>query len=198
MHDQTKVTGVILAGGLARRMGGQDKGLIVYKRRPMLEYAIDAMRPVVDELLINANRNLELYRQFGFPVLSDQNTNFEGPLAGILAALRYMQDQGVLLVMPCDSPLVTSQHLQKLLATLRHNNAECCAAFDGERLHPVFLALQGGLADSLENFLAGGQRKIDRWLEQQRFIKADFSAVPEIFMNVNTLQELAELEARNA
>lgn len=197
MHDQTKVTGVILAGGLARRMGGQDKGLIVYKRRPMLEYAIDAMLPVVDELLINANRNLDIYRNFGYPVLSDQNANFEGPLAGILTALRYTHDQDVLLAMPCDSPLFKAEHLQQLLATLQHNNADCCAAFDGERLHPVFLALRPGLAASLQAFLAGGQRKIDRWLEQQRFSLADFSAVPEIFINVNTQQELAELEARD-
>jgi molybdopterin-guanine dinucleotide biosynthesis protein A len=198
MHDQTKVTGVILAGGLARRMGGQDKGLIIYKQRPMLAYAIDAMRPAVDRLVINANRNLERYRLFGFPVLTDQNANFEGPLAGILAALRYTQDKDILLVMPCDSPLFTTVHLQKLLTALGKNNAECSVAYDGERLHPVFLALQTGLAGSLDAFLAGGRRKIDLWLDQHRCIWTDFSATPEIFMNVNTLQELAALEARDA
>ncbi|MGR8933432.1 MAG: molybdenum cofactor guanylyltransferase MobA [Gammaproteobacteria bacterium] len=197
MYDQTKVTGVILAGGLARRMGGQDKGLLVYKRRPMLEYAIDAMQPVVGELLINANRNLDIYRQFGFTVLSDRNINFDGPLAGVLAALRYTQGQGVLLVMPCDSPLFKTEHLQRLLLTLQNRNAECCAAFDGIRLHPVFLAMQAGLADSLETFLNGGQRKIGLWLEQRCFVHADFSNIPEIFINVNTLQELAELERRD-
>jgi molybdopterin-guanine dinucleotide biosynthesis protein A len=197
MHGQTKVTGVILAGGLARRMGGRDKGLLVYHRRPLLAYAIDAMFPVVDELLISANRNLERYRQFGFPVLSDENAAFDGPLAGILAALRHTQGRGVLLAMPCDSPLVTSVHLRKLLLALQESNAECCTAFDGERVHPVFLALHAGLADSLEAFLAGGQRKVDLWLERHCCVKADFSDTPEIFTNVNTPRELDELEARD-
>lgn len=196
MHDQTKVAGVILAGGLARRMGGQDKGLMLYKQRPMLAYAIDAMLPVVDSLIINANRNLERYQQFGFPVLSDQNADFAGPLAGILAALHYFQDADTLLVIPCDSPLFKSEHLRKLLTTLQNSDADCCIAFDGERLHPVFLALQTDVTASLETFLASGQRKVGHWLEQHRHVYADFRTMPDIFSNVNTLQELNELERR--
>jgi molybdopterin-guanine dinucleotide biosynthesis protein A len=197
MHGQTKVTGAILAGGLARRMGGRDKGLLVYRGRPLLAYAVDAMTPIVDELLISANRNLDRYRQFGFPVLRDASAAFDGPLAGILAALRHMQGKGTLLTMPCDSPLITSAHLQKLLLTLMESNAECCTAFDGERVHPIFLALHADLADSLEAFLAGGQRKVGLWLERRRCVKADFSGTPEIFTNINTLLELDELEARD-
>lgn len=195
MHDQTKVAGVILAGGLARRMGGQDKGLILYKQRPMLAYAIEAMQPLVDRLIINANRNLERYRQFGFPVVSDQNADFEGPLAGILAAMRAVQHSDILLVMPCDSPLFKTEHLQRLLTTLQSSRAECCAAFDGERLHPVFLALRTDLAESLQAFLANGRRKVESWLEQHRCVRADFHSTPEIFGNINTLQDLNELEA---
>jgi molybdopterin-guanine dinucleotide biosynthesis protein A len=194
MREQTKVTGVILAGGLARRMGGRDKGLILYRQRPMLTYAIEAMQPVVDELVISANRNLDRYRQFGFPVLKDASRNFEGPLAGILAAMHYAHGNGIVLATPCDSPLVRTKHLQYILETLLHNKAGCCAAFDGERLHPVFLALRAELAGSLEDFLCNGQRKVGLWLAQQNCVKADFSGMAEILINVNTEQELAQLE----
>lgn len=194
MNSQTKVTGVILAGGLARRMHNQDKGLVNFKGRPMVSYAIAALSPVVDQLIINANRNREQYRQFGLPVVADQTESFDGPLAGVLTAMIYA-DADVLVVMPCDSPLVTADHLRKLLSTRAERDADVAVAFDGERLHPVFMAIKTTLRSSLEAYLASGQRKIDRWLEQQNRVKADFSATPDIFININTMTELSALEA---
>lgn len=193
MNSQTKVTGVILAGGLARRMNNLDKGLINYKGRPMVSYAIAALAGVAGQSIINANRNLEHYRQFGLPVVADQTGNFDGPLAGLLSAMIHT-DADVLLVMPCDSPLIKTEHLQKLLSVREKNNADAAVAFDGERLHPVFLAIKTSLINSLQDYLTGGQRKIDRWLEQQDTVRADFSDTPEIFININTLTELSELE----
>jgi len=105
-------------------------------------------------------------------------------------------DADVLIVMPCDSPLIKAEHLQKLLATRATKNADVAVAFDGERLHPVFLAIKTSLKSGLQNYLACGQRKMDRWLEQQKMVKADFSNEPEIFTNINTLTELSELEAK--
>jgi molybdenum cofactor guanylyltransferase len=99
MNNQTKVTGVILAGGLARRMNNQDKGLIKYKGQPMVGYAIAALTAVTDELLINANRNREQYEKFGLPVVADQTNSFDGPLAGVLTAMIYT-DADVLVVIP--------------------------------------------------------------------------------------------------
>ena len=195
MNNQTKVTGVILAGGLARRMNNQDKGLINYKGRPMVSYAIAALAAVADQSIINANRNLEHYQQFGLPVIADQTGNFDGPLAGVLTAMIHA-DTDILLVMPCDSPLVKAEHLQKLLLTRAEHDADVAVAFDGERLHPVFLAIKTSLKTSLQDYLNSGQRKIDRWLEQQKMVKADFSNEPEIFININTLTELSELEAK--
>ena len=192
-EKQKTVTGVILAGGLARRMGGQDKGLIQYKQRPMITYALDAISPLVDHLVINANRNLGQYQQWGFPVIADKTTSFDGPLAGILSVMKSVKFD-VLLVMPCDSPLIDSEHLRKLVTTLTTAQADICVAYDGKRLHPVFLALKFGLEQSLEQFLASGQRKIDVWLAQHNMVQADFSNEPEIFMNINTLDELVELE----
>jgi molybdopterin-guanine dinucleotide biosynthesis protein A len=193
MNSQTKVTGVILAGGLARRMNNQDKGLVNFKGRPMISYAIAAMLPVVDQLIINANRNRERYRQFGLPVVADQTDTFDGPLAGVLTAMIHA-DVDVLVVMPCDSPLVKAEHLRKLLSTRAEQDADVAVAFDGERLHPVFMAIRTALRDSLEAYLSSGERKIGLWLEQLNRVKTDFSDTPDIFANVNTMTELSALE----
>lgn len=194
MYSQTKVNGVVLAGGLARRMGGQDKGLVDYNSRAMIEYALEALSPVVKEVYINANRHLEQYRQFGYAVISDQTETFDGPLAGVLSAM-LQSDAEILLVIPCDSPLVQSSHLQKMLESRNNADADIAVAFDGKRLHPVFLALKRSLAPSLQEFLSSGQRKIDLWLEQHHVIRVDFSETPQIFLNVNTLEELSDLES---
>ena len=196
MNNPTKITGVILAGGLARRMNNQDKGLITYKGRPMVSYAIAALTAIADQTIINANRNKEQYKAFGLPVVADQTDSFDGPLAGVLTAMIYT-DADVLIVMPCDSPLIKAEHLQKLLATRVKNDADVAVAFDGERLHPVFLAIKSSLKTSLQDYLNGGQRKADHWLKQQKMVEADFSDEPEIFVNINTLTELSELEAKS-
>ncbi len=175
-------------------MNNQDKGLVNFKGRPMISYAIAAMMPVVNQLIINANRNRERYRQFGLPVVADQTDTFDGPLAGVLTAMIYA-DADVLVVMPCDSPLVTAEHLRKLVSTRAEQSADVAVAFDGERLHPVFMAIRTTLKSSLEAYLAGGQRKLDLWLEQQNMVKADFSDTPGIFVNINTMTELSALEA---
>lgn len=194
MHSETKVTGVVLAGGLARRMGGQDKGLVDYNGRAMIEYALEAIVPVADEVFINANRNLDRYRRYGQPVISDETETFDGPLAGVLSTLSKSTAE-ILLVIPCDSPLVESSHLKKMLEVRAEADADVSVAFDGERLHPVFLALKTSLSPSLQRFLDSGQRKIDIWLEQHHAVRVDFSDTPEIFLNVNTMEELSELEA---
>ena len=195
MNNQTKVAGVILAGGLARRMNNQDKGLINYKGVPMVSYAIAAITAVTNESIINANRNREQYQAFGLPVVADQTDSFDGPLAGVLTAMIYT-DAELLVVVPCDSPLIKAEHLQKLLTTRAENAADVAVAFDGERLHPVFLAIKTSLKPDLQNYLASGQRKISYWLEQQKMVQADFSNEPEIFININTLAELSELETK--
>jgi molybdopterin-guanine dinucleotide biosynthesis protein A len=196
MNSQTKVAGVILAGGRARRMNNQDKGLVNFKGSPMVSYAIAALAPVVDCLLINANRNIEQYRQFGWPVISDQTDSFDGPLAGILTAMIHA-DADILVVIPCDSPLIKTEHLQKLLLTRAENNADVAVAFDGARLHPVFFAIKTSLQASLQDYLADGQRKVSVWLDRQNLVKVDFSNEPEIFCNVNTMTELSVLEETN-
>ncbi len=193
----TKITGVILAGGRATRMNHQDKGLVLFQNAPLISYAIAAMSPVVDLLLINANRNFEQYQGFNFPVIADEIDGFQGALAGILTAISHT-DSEILVTMPCDSPLVKTKHLQKLLLTLAKSNSEIAVAFDGERLHPVFLALKTSLKASLEHYLNSGERKMERWIKQHDFIAVDFSDETDIFFNLNTLSELSDLEKRVA
>ncbi|MGZ4982092.1 MAG: molybdenum cofactor guanylyltransferase, partial [Methylobacter sp.] len=145
---------------------------------------------------INANRNIDQYRQFGWPVISDQTDSFDGPLAGILAAM-IQADADILVVIPCDSPLIKTEHLQKLLLTRAENNADVAVAFDGVRLHPVFLAIKTSLQASLQDYLADGQRKVAVWLDRQNLVRVDFSNEPEILCNVNTMTELSLLEEIN-
>ena len=195
-NNQSIVMGVILAGGLARRMNNQDKGLINYNGKPLVTYAINALSAITKHILINANRNKETYLSFGFPVIADQTDSFDGPLAGILTAM-INTDANILIIVPCDSPLIKDKHLQKLLTALTKNNADIAVAFDGTHLHPVFLALKISLKNSLQEYLDSGQRKVLNWIEQQNMVKVDFQDEPEIFININTLTELAELEKIN-
>ncbi|QPK65242.1 molybdenum cofactor guanylyltransferase [Methylomonas sp. LL1] len=194
MREQNKVSGVVLAGGMARRMAGQDKGLLLFDNKPLVAYALAAMAPLVDQLLISANRNQARYRQFGYAVLEDGNADFDGPLAGMLAAMRAAQNP-LLLVMPCDSPLLTTAHAQRLLTALT-DEFDIAVAFDGYRLHPVFAAIRTSLQADLQDYLGRGERKLQSWFERQRLLKVDFSAMPEIFANINTAEELADLERR--
>lgn len=195
MNQPSKTTGVILAGGLARRMNYQDKGLVFYQGHPLVSYAIAALKPLVNELIINANRHHEQYQQFGLPVFADQSNNFDGPLAGIFSAMIH-SDAEVLLIVPCDAPLIQTKHLQKLLDTRASLNADVAVAFDGERQHSVFLAIHTCLQTSLEHYLASGQRKVQTWLALHNTVQVDFSDTPEIFTNINTLTELSLLEAK--
>ncbi|PPD22456.1 MAG: molybdenum cofactor guanylyltransferase [Methylomonas sp.] len=192
MIERNKVSGVVLAGGRGRRMDGADKGLVMLNGRPLVRYAIDALVPLVDELFISANRNRLDYQGFGYPVIDDGNDDFDGPLAGILAALQMTQAE-YLLVVPCDSPLLTKVHLQRLLNVLDEQNT-IAVAFDGERLHPVILALKTGIKDDLAAYLASGERKLQRWIERHAFIRVDFSDVAPAFTNINSAAELAALE----
>lgn len=192
MQQQNKVTGVVLAGGLARRMNKQDKGLINFRNKAMVSFALEAMSQVAETVFINANRNLSEYRQFGYQVISDQTDTFDGPLAGVLSAMTYAKTN-IICVMPCDSPLFKAEHLQMLLSAIS-DNIDIAVAFDGERMQPVFFALKTSLQTSLKDYLQQGNRKIDLWLEQHRLVKVDFSQNLDIFLNINTLSELEALE----
>lgn len=188
-----EITGVILAGGRARRMGGIDKGLILLNGKPMVEYVIAALRAEIDNLLINANRNLEQYAAFGYPVIPDIMDGYLGPLAGMASGMRAVGSKYIVTA-PCDSPLIPVNLVQRLYEALAREGADISVAHDGERMHPVFALIRRDLLPSLLDFLNAGQRKIDRWYAQHRLAVAYFRDQPEAFRNVNSPEERAELE----
>jgi len=194
--NNAKIAGVILAGGRARRMANQDKGLIQFKNRTLISYALEAMSSVCQLTFINANRNLIDYEAFGHPVITDQTHSFDGPLAGILTTLIHTNAE-LLLVMPCDTPFFKAEHLQQLLTARAVHDADVAIAFDGVQRHPLFLALKTSLAKNLHDYLASGQRKVGDWLKSLNSVNVDFSHEPAIFININTPDELAAFEAQD-
>lgn len=189
------ISAVILAGGRARRMSGEDKGLIELKGRPLVGHIITALRPQVGEILINANRNLERYRAFGYPVIEDIMGDFFGPLVGMATGMQ-ATDKPYLLTVPCDSPLVPAHFAGSLYRALAGEKAELSVAHDGVRMQPVFALLDCRLLPGLLDYLNGGGRKIDTWYARHRLALADFSAVPEMFLNLNTPEDKSALESR--
>jgi molybdopterin-guanine dinucleotide biosynthesis protein A len=174
-------------------MGGEDKGLLLFRGWPLVSYALEALKSVAGRIIISANRNLDRYAEFGYPVVPDTTGSFDGPLAGLLSALSWAESELVLTV-PCDSPLVTGALLSRLAKEFADPDIEIAVADDGERLHPVFLLARRSVVASLERYLRGGGRKIDPWLREHRLARTDFSDVPELFYNVNTPEELRTLE----
>ncbi len=180
-----EITAVILAGGRGKRMGGKDKGLVELNGAPLIEHVISAVSPQAGQLVINANRNIEEYRRYGFPVVSDTMADYQGPLAGFASTMA-AADTDYIVTIPCDSPLLPADLVQRLVDALQNENAELAVAHDGQRLQPVFALMRVSLLPSLLGFLQRGDRKIDLWYAQHKMAKADFSDIPETFLNVNT------------
>lgn len=194
-HDSNKlITGVVLAGGRARRMDGQDKGLLSLAGQPLVVHAVRRLSPQVSTVLINANRNLPAYEAFHCPVIRDSLGPYYGPLAGLLAALSAAATP-LLLSMPCDSPWLPADYAQRMYTALLANRAELSVAHDGQRLQPVFALLNTQLEESLQRYLEAGGRKIDHWYAAHTMALVDFSDHPEMFRNINSPADLAEVAA---
>lgn len=192
MTGQTKVTGVVLAGGRARRMNFQDKGLQLFCDKPLISYSLNALHPLVDEMVINSNQNKELYEAFGFRVISDLTPDFAGALAGILAVMSKTKAD-LLFVLPCDAPFISTSQLQRLLKEHQKNSAEITVARTGEQVHSVFLVVETALQTSLEMYLAKGNHKMQLWFDAHKTQFIDFET-QRGFENINTLEELAHAE----
>ena len=197
-YPRNDITAVVLAGGRARRMGGEDKGLIEVAGKPMIAHAIDVLRPQTAEVIVNANRNTDTYRAVtGCRVITDRVGGFAGPLAGMASALEASVTR-LLLTAPCDSPLVTAELGPRLHAAMVRDDAEIAVAHDGERMQPVFALLARDLLPDLVAFLRAGERKIDTWYATRRAVVADLSDTLDTFLNVNTPQERDRVEQRLA
>lgn len=187
------ITGVVLAGGLGRRMGGVDKGLQVLRGKPMVQWVIERFAPQVDELLVNANQNLERYASFGHRVVPDQIGGYAGPLAGLHRALTEARHELVATV-PCDSPFLPQDLVSRLRADLNARGAELAVARTGDQPHPVFCLCHKRVLPGLTAFLESGGRKIDTWYAALQVVEVSFDDDPDAFSNINTANELAGFE----
>jgi molybdenum cofactor guanylyltransferase len=189
------ITAVILAGGQARRMDGQDKGLLEVSGLAMIEYVISVLQSQLDKIVINANRNQDVYAKYGFPVIADDYDGFKGPLAGMASCMKTIETK-YMITAPCDSPLLPTDFVTRMFSALQEKNADISVADSGDRIQPVFCLLRSSLLGSLLQYLDSGERKIDLWFQQHVMTKVDFSDKPETFINVNTPEDIKIIEAR--
>jgi molybdenum cofactor guanylyltransferase len=198
---RAQITGLLLAGGRGMRMGGLDKGLQPLHDEPLAAHVLRRLAPQTGALLISANRHPDTYAALGAPfnatVLADTLPGFPGPLAGLLAGLRAANTAYVLSA-PCDSPWLPADLAARLAHALDSSGADIAtvttAGRDGQTsLHPVFALLRTSLADDLGAFLDAGERKVRAWYARHRAVEVGF-ANERAFYNINSLQELADLE----
>src|SRR3990172_4977606 len=181
------VTGIVLAGGQGRRMGGVDKGLQLLHGKPMIAAVLARLAPQVDEILINANQNLEAYVQFGHRGVPDTVGGFAGPLAGLHAGLS-AASHPLALTVPCDSPFLPPDLLSRLKKHLNEN--DLAVAKTGDQPHPVFALVRSTVSKNLEEFLSRGGRKIDAWYASLKVVEVPFDDEADAFRNINTRDEL--------
>ncbi len=186
---KSNITAVILAGGQARRMNGEDKGLILYKGKPLISYVAKAIRANVDSIWVSANKNLDLYQEFG-EVVTDNLADFQGPLAGISAALGCISTR-YLLVVPCDGPYIDKVLIKRLANEIERSDAKLCVASEHNHLHPTFSLINVSIKPVLDQYLASGKRRLRQFFRDNHAIEVDFSDYEKMFVNFNTPQDLA-------
>ncbi len=174
-------------------MSGQDKGLLRLAGRPMIEYVIDCIRPQVDEVLINANRSLDVYANYGWRVIQDPTKDYAGPLAGIAAGIGAASTELVLTV-PCDCPCLPADLASRLVKGITEESAMVAVAHDGERMQPVCAMFRKEILPEIHTYLDAGERMLQIWMERQKAILIDFSDRPGAFANINTPQDKLRIE----
>ena len=188
----TSLTAVILAGGRGSRLGGQDKGLLTLHGKPFCAHQLEALRPQVAEVLLNVNRNHDRYAELGIALVDDRLSGFQGPLAGIQAALARTKTD-YLISVPCDAPNIAPDYAKRMLGAAKQQKQKIAVAHDGEREQPVYLLVHRSLFDDLTQYLTAGDRKIDRWYQAAGYARAPFEDRKEMFVNANTPEELEEV-----
>lgn len=187
------VTGVVLAGGLARRMGNVDKGLQLLEGIPLIAWVLRRLAPQVGEVLINANRNRDAYATFGYRVVEDRIGGFAGPLAGLHTGLSEAKYERVAFV-PCDTPFLPEDLVPRLLAPLANESVDLSVAKTGTQAHPVICVARKRLLPHLAAFLDNGGRKVDAWYATLNVTEVAFDDQPRAFSNINTPAELQAIE----
>jgi len=192
--DKQNITAIILAGGKGRRLEGRDKGLVIYQDKMLIQHVIEHIQAQVSTIVINANRNQEVYKDFGYSVISDEVSDFQGPLAGFASAIKFVNTDYII-TLPCDGPSLPPDFVTRMLDEL---NKTCklsntiAVAHDGTRIQPVHALIPVTLIDSLETFLSNGNRKVGAWYAEHEVVLVDFSDQPNAFFNINKKAQLFE------
>jgi molybdopterin-guanine dinucleotide biosynthesis protein A len=190
MIARAAITGLVLAGGQGRRMGGVDKGLVEFAGQPLVAHVLARLAPQVATILVNANQNAERYAAFGHPVIADAVGGFAGPLAGLHAGLTHAATAHVVTA-PCDSPFLPADLVARLAAAMATQDAQLAVAKTFDQPHPVFALVRCDVLPHLAAFLAAGGRKIDAWYATLAVAEVPFDDVADAFRNFNTAAELA-------
>jgi len=176
-------------------MGGLDKGQVLFQQKPLIAHVISRLTPQVDEITINANREIETYQSLGYRVLQDEIADFAGPLAGIQIGLKYASSEYVLTV-PCDSPLLPLDLAGRLQAALVQHHADIAIVSSDGKTHPVFCLCKKAVLPALNDYLGHGGRKVGEWQQSLNHVYVDFSDCNETFTNLNTQKDLMDFEEK--
>ncbi|MDG1640475.1 molybdenum cofactor guanylyltransferase MobA [Klebsiella huaxiensis] len=185
------ITGVVLAGGRATRMGGIDKGLQQLNGKALWRHVADSLETQVTNLVISANRNLDSWQGSGYPIITDSLNDFPGPLAGMLSVMQQIESEWFLFC-PCDTPFIPSFLAERLIQQKKSSPAVW--VHDGERDHPAIALVNQEVIAELEIYLAGGERRVMVFMRKIGGHSVDFSDVKSAFINVNTLNDLQSMQ----
>ncbi|HWB52226.1 MAG TPA: molybdenum cofactor guanylyltransferase MobA [Stellaceae bacterium] len=194
------IIGVLLAGGLARRMGGGDKPLRLLAGRPLLDHVIARLRPQVAGLVLNANGDPARFAACGLPVVADSVPDYAGPLAGILAGLDWTADNRpdcpLIASVPTDAPFLPRDLVARMAAALAAEQADLACAASGGQAHPVIGLWPVRLREDLRRAVVEeGVRKVDVWTARHRLAVVPFPDRPvDPFFNANRPEDLAAAE----
>jgi len=188
-----RILAIVLAGGAGTRFAGKDKGLQLYQGKPLVQSVIEVVVPQVDDLIISANRNQTRYHDFGFPVVADSSSGYEGPIAGIFAALNSLtppNNYDYVLICPCDSPSLPSDYVSKLLFQLNETNSLSALVFDGKRKQNLHCLIKHTAWQALIDFYKEGGRAMHRWHKSVDAVEVNFSKHSNVFSNINLPEQL--------
>ena len=194
MAQENEITGLILAGGEGRRVQGQDKGLLSWRGKKLIDHVADRLRPQVNHLIVSCNRNIQAYERIGDIRVQDDRLGFQGPLAGIEAAIPHVRSN-ILVITACDTPLLPLNLVERLkesIETDRSGGALISYAHDGEREQYLSCAIHRSLFPSLSSYLEDGNRAVRHWFRQHPNTSVDFSDQPDAFQNFNSLETLSK------
>ncbi len=179
----TLVSCIILAGGQGKRVGGSDKGLVLYNNKPLIEHVFEAVKHQVDDIVISANRNIESYKSYSVKVIGDSTEDYQGPLAGIAACLKYCKHE-LVLVVACDMPNLPGNLVTRLISEI-NNNSFSIATVDNH--HQLALIIKDNMIDSVQQRLKNKQLKLIQWVESVPYNTVSFDDMPDAFINLNSL-----------